>query len=861
LFADGGEMILSRLKRWLSRLGSVRLFYKIAIPFVAVNIVTALIAGPIAKGWVVTRIEQVANEKMRQAQNIITKTIKDAEKNINIKAKVIAENPLVSQAFIQKERTNLLQALAPLKSSFKLSSLAMLNQKGTVILSIGDIAREGQNLANFTPFKQGMTGLNIAYLNQNIYGKPILLSVNPIRSEQGIIGVLMVSEPFTPLLYQIREKYSYDTLAVVNQRRIVKPTLKVINLSKIDRSIYQDVIREGKTRIAIIGSDRDPYRAIYFPLKLHGENVGLVAAFVSDKDAAYSKHAILRNIFSLNLLLLLIMMAIGYIIARGITKPVESLVSASKDIAEGKMVERVTVPFRDEIGELADSFSKMAKSIRDRDTELKRKIRELSVLYDVSVGLGNALDLGKILKLVAGKVAQLFQAKFAYIAVIESQTEKIEIAEWFTKDEELLDEKVLAAQKMVKRVLEDGQLIIHDGKIGQEVLPIAGRMAGFKVALALPLKAEDELVGALTIFDNSIRRFSKHEITLLATIASEAVMAVQKARLFNDLQETYLSTVRSLATAVDAKDPYTRNHSQQVAKYALLLASELGLSESEKLALETAAYLHDIGKIGVSDKILLKENGLTKSEMEAIKQHSLIGANILAPVPFPWEITPAVRHHHERYGGEGYPGGLIGKEIPLMARILAIADAFDAMTSERPYRKAKAVEDALAELRRCAGNQFDPELVRRFEKAIRETLIKEESLAAVKPLKIDRERQMLRSAFTALAESVFWQYRQFGGVKVASSLEAALNEFLSSNNYPVKVSKGHFKIEIDGDRLFEEELAIFKDILKEEISTIEKVAGSRTVRGFRIVALNNLEANLRQVALTYELFPRQSVHA
>jgi putative nucleotidyltransferase with HDIG domain len=854
-------MVLRRLKKWLSKLRDVRLFYKIAIPFVAVNIVTALIAGPIAKGWVVKRIEQVANEKMLRAQNIVTKTIRDAEKNINIKAKVIAESPLLSQAFGLKERINLLQALVPLKSSFKLSSLAVLDHKGKVILSIGDIAKEGQNLANFTPFKQGMTEMNVAHLSRNIYGEPILLSVNPIRSEQGVVGVLMASEPFAPLLYQIRKKYGYATLAVVNQRIIVKPALKITNLSKINRSVYQDVIQEGKTRIAIINSDHNPYRAIYFPLKLHGENVGLVAAFVSDKDAAYSKHAILRDIFSLNLLLLLIMMAIGYVIARSITKPVESLVTASKDIAEGKAVERVTVPFRDEIGELADSFSKMAKSIRDRDTELMRKIRELSVLYDVSVALGNALDLRKILKLVVGKAAHLFQAKFAYIAVVEPQTEKIEIAEWFTQDEELLNEKVLAAQKMVKRVLEDEQAIIHDGEIGQEILPIAGKIAGFKVALAVPLKAEDELVGALTIFDTFIRRFSEHEITLLATIASETVMAVQKARLFNDLQETYLSTVRSLATAVDAKDPYTRNHSQQVAKYALLLASELGLSESEKLALETAAYLHDIGKIGVSDKILLKEDGLTKSEMEAVKQHSLIGANILAPVPFPWEITPAVRHHHERYGGEGYPGGLIGKEIPLMARILAIADAFDAMTSERPYRKAKTVEGALAELRRYAGSQFDPELVKRFEKAVKQKLVKTESLITAKPLKIDRERQMLRSAFTALAESVFWQYKQFGGVKVASSLEVALNEFSSNNNYPVRISKGHFKIEIDGDRLFEEELAIFKDILREEISIIEKVVGSRTVRSFRRVALNNLEANLRQIALTYDLFPRHSVHA
>ncbi len=205
---------------------------------------------------------------------------------------------------------------------------------------------------------------------------------------------------------------------------------------------------------------------------------------------------------------------------------------------------------------------------------------------------------------------------------------------------------------------------------------------------------------------------------MLVTIANQGATAVANAERYATLQEAYLSTVRSLAAAIDAKDAYTRGHSDRVAEYAVMVSERMGLPADEHLALEVAAYLHDIGKIGVSERVLHKPGRLDEAEFAEISRHPTIGATILEPVAFPWEITPIVRHHHERWDGSGYPAGLAGEDIPFLARILTVADSHEAMVSDRPYRRGMAEADALAELRRCAGTQFDERVVACFCDAV-----------------------------------------------------------------------------------------------------------------------------------------------
>ena len=176
--------------------------------------------------------------------------------------------------------------------------------------------------------------------------------------------------------------------------------------------------------------------------------------------------------------------------------------------------------------------------------------------------------------------------------------------------------------------------------------------------------------------------------------------------------------VPMLSRAIEARDAYTRGHSARVTKLAEAVARRLGWSEERLASLRVGGPLHDIGKLGVSDDVLRKEGRLDEEEFAQIREHPKIGARILLRVTALREALPYVLYHHERWDGGGYPTGKAGKEIPLEARVLAIADAFDAMTSDRPYRRALTRAEALAELERCAGTQFDPEIVRVFLKVL-----------------------------------------------------------------------------------------------------------------------------------------------
>ena len=180
------------------------------------------------------------------------------------------------------------------------------------------------------------------------------------------------------------------------------------------------------------------------------------------------------------------------------------------------------------------------------------------------------------------------------------------------------------------------------------------------------------------------------------------------------LEKAYLDSVETLRYTVEAKDPYTRGHSDRVAAYSVLLGKHLGLSEDDLKVLRVGGLFHDIGKIGIPDSILLKESKLTDDEYSEIKNHPAIGAHILCNAEVFKDIIPIVKHHHEKFDGSGYPGKLAGNDIPYFARIAAVADTFDAMTSRRTYRDSLPLEIVTSEIERCSGTQFDPEIAKVF---------------------------------------------------------------------------------------------------------------------------------------------------
>jgi HD-GYP domain-containing protein (c-di-GMP phosphodiesterase class II) len=232
--------------------------------------------------------------------------------------------------------------------------------------------------------------------------------------------------------------------------------------------------------------------------------------------------------------------------------------------------------------------------------------------------------------------------------------------------------------------------------------------------LAVPLQRGEEVLGVLFALDKEAGDFDSVDSKLLTSIANESAIYLENAVLFEDAHGLMMGLMHSLTSAVDAKDAYTCGHSERVAMVSKMLAQEVGLTEHEVDRIYMAGLLHDVGKIGVPESVLQKPGRLTVEEFEQMKRHPVIGAHILQDVKQIKDIIPGVLHHHERFDGKGYPSGLAGRDIPLMGRLICLADCFDAMTTTRTYRQAMPLEAALADIRRCAGTQFDPSLTESF---------------------------------------------------------------------------------------------------------------------------------------------------
>jgi response regulator RpfG family c-di-GMP phosphodiesterase len=233
----------------------------------------------------------------------------------------------------------------------------------------------------------------------------------------------------------------------------------------------------------------------------------------------------------------------------------------------------------------------------------------------------------------------------------------------------------------------------------------------FTSALCVPILNHGRSIGVINVCGRRQGAFSEEEMNLTQAVAMQIAPAIENAVLYRSLEQRCVSMMQALVSMVEGRDPYSNGHSRRVRDYACSLGRAAGLSPFDVDLLARAAPLHDIGKLSISERILDKPSGLGDNEMHQIRRHPVTGESLLEPMDFLREARPIIRHHHERIDGGGYPDRLSGRKIPLLARMLTIADAYDAMTTDRPYRSAMSREQAVTELKSCAGTQFDPELV------------------------------------------------------------------------------------------------------------------------------------------------------
>ncbi|HEX5506310.1 MAG TPA: HD domain-containing phosphohydrolase, partial [Thermomicrobiales bacterium] len=342
----------------------------------------------------------------------------------------------------------------------------------------------------------------------------------------------------------------------------------------------------------------------------------------------------------------------------------------------------------------------------------------LAALLETSRAIAGRLDLAPLLDAVVDRVLDLIPADAAMLYLLDGRSlrpvvargEHARAADWSTFS---VEEGFTGWAARHARPVWTGDAL-NDTR--NYVPPDA--VLHHRSLLAAPLIADGAVLGVLTLAAFAADRFRPADVDLLVAFADQAAVAVRSARLAERTRALYLAGVKSLAAMVDAKDPYTRGHAERVGAYARATAEALGLPPEEVEAVELAGLMHDIGKIGIPDAILQKPGRLDPGELAVMTRHSAAGAEILAGNAALAHLASYVRHHHERYDGGGYPDQLAGAAIPLGAAIIAVADAFDTMTTDRPYRRAPGVPAARAELDQRAGTQFHPDVVAAFRRAL-----------------------------------------------------------------------------------------------------------------------------------------------
>jgi putative nucleotidyltransferase with HDIG domain len=349
--------------------------------------------------------------------------------------------------------------------------------------------------------------------------------------------------------------------------------------------------------------------------------------------------------------------------------------------------------------------------------------RTLQILYRADRITRDIEDLDRTLEDLMDLIFEVIRASRGYVFLVEQETRAL--TPYVRRAPGLLeaDAEIVVSRTVLDSVIERRESVLSKDALVDERFADSPSLYRSKVrsAMCAPLVNRGKVLGAIYIDSTSEAGFyTTDDLALLSALALKAATSVDNARLYDDLRNLLYNTVETLVRAMQARDRYTSGHSARVSRYALLMADKLHLSTKDKHDLYLAAMLHDIGKIGIPDELLNREGKLNEEQMRQVRSHVSLGASMLKALGEMSPIVPLILHHHEAWDGSGYPDGLKKEEIPLMARILAVADSFDAMTSDRPYRRAMSRAEAIEEIKRFSGKSFDPRVVEAFLAVIKE---------------------------------------------------------------------------------------------------------------------------------------------
>ena len=380
----------------------------------------------------------------------------------------------------------------------------------------------------------------------------------------------------------------------------------------------------------------------------------------------------------------------------------------------------------EEVEHASITITDLATELEQKNSTLEYAIGRLSTIHKIGLAINSTMDIDRLFNLIVRSTTSTLDAQIGYIILYDKEKQSLNVTNLIQNG------KLVAQQDAIKMkdtsvstwVINNRQpLLIED--INQ--MPQFARFSelGYerKTLICVPLIVMEDIIGTISVvnkMDNS--QFHSYELEMLTTIAAQAAIAIKNATMYDQQQQNYLNTIQALVTAIEASDSYTKGHSERVTRYSVEIGRHFNLSSDRLQILERAAILHDIGKIGIDLSLLHKEGKLSAHDVNELRLHPMIGMKILEPIDFLKDVRTCIGQHHERYDGMGYPNHIKCADQLLESRIIGVADAFDAMTSDRPYRKALALDIAIAELAENSGTQFDPAIVEIFTSILEDGL-------------------------------------------------------------------------------------------------------------------------------------------
>ncbi|WP_418790431.1 diguanylate cyclase [Phosphitispora sp. TUW77] len=644
-------------------------------------------------------------------------------------------------AIIQQELARLFSVI----NNF--DGIILTDNKGETVAVVPETSKLIPNLSQRSWVKQvllsGQQYISEPYLASN--GNDLIVLATPIKDDIGrVIGIiggsmdLKKTTKFSTIISSRLYNPKMDVQVIDKNGMLIYNSHKDLIMQKAKPSIVTEALLKGEGGSYALEISDQPYLIGYAPVEKLGW--GVIVTYPS--DSAFQSVVYLKNLIAaITLLLSIIVFCIAYRESKAITKPLQKLMEGVKRVAEGDYHFNVNVSSNNEIGVLADSFNAMVERIKDMREDILEKQEKLE---KANIELKIMAITDGLTKLYNHRYFQDSLGKAISLARQEGKSVTLMILDI----DSFKNYNDLFGHQAGDRLLEElGQLLIRElgpndmvARYGGEEFTVilydsdndSGVLAAEKVRAAVeafPFPGREQQPDGKVTISIGVASFpenakSKEELVRLADEALYKAKCCSKNKVelyfsvlddlkhdLNKSEAELINSIKMLVRIINAKDKYTYGHSERVGRYAVSIAEEMGLLLEEVKIIRMGAFLHDVGKIEISRSILMKKGPLSEEEFETIRQHPFWGAGIIKAVESLHPVIPLIKYHHERFDGSGYPLGLKGKQIPLHARILAVADSFDAMTTNRPYMKSKNLYEAIEELNQCSGKQFDPEIV------------------------------------------------------------------------------------------------------------------------------------------------------